>query len=238
MIMRNTLLFGSWIFLATSTAVAQDSVRLIEVFRPDYQYRVSCRVDIEGTLKLPAGKDPAGQTLKISGTSAIGYHERVLSIAQGRVAKVVRKVQKMDFARKVGDQDQENKLRPEVNLLVIQRLDNVEVPFSPQGPLLLGEIELVRTDVFTPALAGLLPKAPVKKGDDWAADLEAVKELTDLEKITKGGLTCRFEGIDRVNAHLARVDFKGVINGIGEDGPAQHDLEGFYVFDLKSNHII
>src|SRR5262245_16463535 len=143
----------------------------------------------------------------------------------------------MDFARKVGDQDQENKLRPDVSLLVIQRLDNVEVPFSPQGPLLLGEIELVRTDVFTPALAGLLPRAPVKMGDEWAADLDAVKELTDLEKIIKGGLTCRFEGIDRVNAQLARVGFKGVINGVGEDGPAQHELEGYYNFDLKSNHI-
>ncbi len=235
--MRGLFIFGPFVWFATATVAAQDTVRLIEVFRPDYQYRVSCRVDIEGSLKLPIGKDPAAQSLKISGASTIKYDERVLSVAQGRVDKTVRKVQKMDFARKVGDQDQEYKLRPDVSLLVIQRLDNVEVPFSPQGPLLLGEIELVRTDVFTPALAGLLPKAPVKSGDDWPADFEAVKELTDLEKITKGGLTCRFEGTDRVDAHRARVGFKGVIIGVGEDGPAQHDLEGYYIFDLKGNHI-
>ena len=235
--MRGLFTAVTAILLAATTLAAQDAVRLIEVFRPDYQYRVSCRVEIEGTLKLPAGKDAAGPTLKISGTSTIKYDERVLSVAQGRVDKTVRKVQKMVFARKVGDQDQESKLRADLSLLVIQRIDNVEVPFSPQGPLLLGEIELVRTDVFTPALAGLLPKAPVKMGDDWPADFEALKELTDLEKITKGGLTCRCEGTDRVDAHRARVGFKGVINGVGEDGPAQHDLEGYYIFDLKGNHI-
>lgn len=235
--MRVALFAVSLNFVATSLVVAQDTVRLIEVFRPDYQYRVSCRVDIEGTLTLPAEKNVASKTLKISGASSIKYHERVLSIGQGKVDKTVRLIQKMDFARKVGEQDQENKLRPDVSLLVIQRLDNVEVPFSPHGPLLLGEIELVRTDVFTPALAGLLPKVPAKTGDEWAADLDAIKELTDLEKIAKGGLTCRFEGIDRVNAQLARVGFKGVINGVGEDGPAQHELEGYFNFDLKSNHI-
>ena len=245
---------GSWIatvllFLSRAFVAAQDPVRLIEVFKPDYQYRVSCRVEIEGSLKLPPEKNPSepplgkgavggpGQTLKIAGKSVIEYHERVLSMGQGRVDKTVRKVHRMDFTRNVGGQDQESKLRADVNLLVIQRLQNLEVPFSPLGPLLWGEIELVRTDVFTPALVGLLPKAPVRKDDDWAADLEAVKELTDLEKINKGGLTCRFEGIDAVNVRLARVSFKGVINGVGEDGPAEHNLEGFFFFDLKSNHI-
>jgi len=235
--MRIALFAVSLIVVGTSVLSAQETVRLIEVFRPDYQYRVSCRVDIAGTLTVPASKNAASQTLKISGASSIKYHERVLSLAQGKAAKTVRLVQKMDFSRKVGEQDQENKLRPDVSLLVIQRLDNVEVPFSPQGPLLLGEIELVRTDVFTPALAGLLPRAPVKTGDEWPADLDAIKELTDLEKVAKGALTCRFEGIDRVNAQLARVGFRGVINGVGEDGPAQHELEGFFNFDLKSNHI-
>src|SRR5437016_2731584 len=180
------MLIASMLFCVATIARAQDTVRLIELFPPDYQYRVSCRVAIEGTLKLPPGKDQPAQTLKITGKSAIDYHERVLSATSGKVDKTVRKVHQMDFTRNVGGQDQESKLRGEVNLLVIQRLQNLEVPFSPQGALTLGEIELVRTDVFTPALAGLLPKAPVRAGDAWTADVEAVKELTDLETIDKG----------------------------------------------------
>jgi hypothetical protein len=234
--MRVTISLAAW-SLAASIAFAQDSVRLIETFPPDYQYRVSCRVHIEGALKVPATKDRAAQTLKIAGKSVIEYHERILTVAQGKVDKTVRKVHQMDFTRKVGDQDQETKLRADVNLLVIQRLQNLEVPFSPLGPLLWSEIDLVRTDVFTPALAGLLPRAPVKAGDGWTAEFDAVKELTDLDKINKGGLNCKFEGIDPVNPRLARVGFQGVLSGVGEDGPAEHNLEGYFLFDLKSHHI-
>lgn len=234
--MRATISLAAWCLLA-SNSLAQEPVRLIETFPPDYQYRVSCRVHIEGSLKLPPAKDQAAQTLKVTGKSVIEYHERVLTVTQGKVDKTVRKVHQMDFTRKVGDQDQENKLRADVSLLVMQRLQNLEVPFSPLGPLLWSEIDLVRTDVFTPALAGLLPKAPVKTGQTWTAEFDAVKELTDLDKINKGALTCKFEGLDAVNPRLARVAFKGVLNGLGEDGPAEHDLEGYYLFDLQSHHI-
>ncbi|MCI0683172.1 MAG: hypothetical protein L0Y71_13810 [Gemmataceae bacterium] len=234
--MRTALAFAVWCH-AAAFAAAQEPVRLVETFPPDYQYRVSCRVNIDGSLTLPPTKDRSAQSLKVSGKSVIDYHERVLTVAHGKVDKTVRKVHQMEFTRKVGDQDQANKLRADVNLLVIQRLQNLEVPFSPLGPLLWSEIDLVRTDVFTPALAGLLPKAPVKAGATWTAEFDAVKELTDLDKLSKGGLNCTFEGIDPVNPRLARVGFRGVLNGVGEDGPAEHELEGYYLFDVKSQHI-
>jgi hypothetical protein len=235
--MRRLMVTATILLSAAPMARAQDAVRLIELFSPDYQYRVSCRVAVEGTLKLPPAKDRAAPTLKITGKSAIDYHERVLSATNGKVERTVRKVQQMDFTRNVGGQDQESKLRGEVSLLVIQRLQNLEVPFSPQGPLTLGEIELVRTDVFTPALVGLLPKAPVRPGETWVADVDAVKELTDLETIDKGRLTCRYEGVEAGNQRLARVSFQGSIRGVGEDGQAEHQLDGYYLFDLQSHNI-
>ncbi len=234
--MRGSLMSAA-LFCWASSATAQDPVRLIELFPPSYQYRVSCRVAIEGTLRLPPAKDQKTQTIKVAGKSVIEYHERVLSLAQGKVDKTVRKVERMEFVRNVDGQDQESKLRPEVSLLVIQRLQNLEVPFSPQGPLLWSEIDLVRTDVFTPALAGMLPRAPIRQGETWAADLEAVKELTDLDVIKKGGLTCKYEGAEPGNPRVARISFQGTINGVGEDGPAEHQLDGYYFFDLQSNHL-
>src|SRR2546422_9858634 len=56
--MQRAMLAGLTFFVLTSLLNAQDSVRLIEVFRPDYQYRVSCRVEIEGMLRLPADTLP------------------------------------------------------------------------------------------------------------------------------------------------------------------------------------
>ena len=38
-------------------------------------------------------------------------------------------------------------------------------------------------------------------------------------------------------ARNARVGFQGTIRGIGEDGPARHQLDGYLFFDLVSNHI-
>src|SRR5207253_566421 len=79
--------------------------------------------------------------------------------------------------------------------------------------------------------------APIRSGETWAADLEAVKELTDLDVIKKGGLTCKYEGPEAGNPRVVRVSFQGTINGVGEDGPAEHQLDGYYFFDLQSHHM-
>src|SRR5439155_10418418 len=143
-------------------------------------------------------------------SSLIDYDERVLSTKAGQVDKTLRIYRQVDFQRRIGDRPQEATIRPEVRRLVVLRLNHVEVPFSPEGPLLWGEIDLVRTDVFTPALAGLLPQQAVMPGDRWQADTMAVKELTDLERIDDGGLACTLEAITTlVGRQQARVSFQG-----------------------------
>jgi hypothetical protein len=101
-----------------------------------------------------------------------------------------------------------------------------------------GEIDMVRTDVFTPALADLLPTKAVKVGDSWQANRSAVQEITDLERIEEGGLTCKLESIVTLaKRRHARISFQGTIRGLGEDGLAKHQLDGFFFFDLESNHL-
>src|SRR5687767_5413383 len=136
-----------------------DAVRLSETFAKDSQYYVACQVEITGTLTIPGKEKQASpQSLKIAGKSAIKYDERILQVgADRRVERTVRQYRQLEFERKVGDDDQQSKLRPEAHRLVILRHNQYEVPFCPAGPLTWGEIELVRTDVFVPALQGLLP---------------------------------------------------------------------------------
>jgi hypothetical protein len=125
-----------------------------------------------------------------------------------------------------------------VRRLILLRHKNAEVPFSPDGPLTWGEIELVRTDVFTPALTGLLPPGPVRPGDRWAAAAAAVRELTDLEQVDDGRLDCRFEQTTEVGGRrYARVAVSGSVRGTNEDGPNRQQLDGYYFFDLESNHL-
>jgi hypothetical protein len=241
---RSGLPFWFWALAtalgATPVGRAQEAARLREDFFPGYQYHVSCRTEVSGSLTPPPGKDlVAPKPLPVAGFSVIEYDERVLSQGtDGQVQKTFRVVRKMDFQRKVGNQPQQSSLRPGVRRLVVLRLQNAEVPFSPDGPLTWGEIDLVRTDVFTPALAGLLPDRAVRPGDKWTAGAGAVQELTDLERIEEGQLECRFEQVTVVERRrFARIALSGTVRGVNEDGPTRHQLDGYFLFDLESQHL-
>jgi hypothetical protein len=213
---------------------------LREAFPAGYQYHVSCRVELSGNLGLPAEK--AGtppRSLTVTGTSAIEYDERVLSAGKdGQVDKTMRVYRRIDFQRKVGDRPQESTIRPGVRRLVVLRHENAEVPFSPDGPLTWGEIDLVRTDVFTPALTGMLPDKAVAIGDRWKATKASIQELTDMERIEEGEVECRFDQVTTLsNRRHARISFSGTVRGINEDGPNRQQLEGHFFFDLESHHI-
>src|SRR5437667_7486776 len=200
--------------ICASSAAADEPVRLQERFAPGSQYHVSCRVELSGTLALPADKSQAApKPLTVTGTSAIEYDERVLTVANdGQVQKTVRIYRRVDFDRKVGDQPQKTTIRPAVRRLIVLRLKHKEVPFSPDGPLTWGEIDLVRTDVFTPALAGMFPQGSARPGERWAATNAAIEELTDMERIDEGRIECRLEEITTLSGRRhARVSFAGTV---------------------------
>jgi len=226
------------VLLSGGSSSADDPVRLRELFPADYQYHVSTRVELSGKLTLPPPqKDKNPVTLNVTGTSAIEYDERVLDAKDGTVGRTVRNYRRLDFERKVGDQAQKGTLRPEVRRLVLLREKQFKGPFSPEGPLTLDEIDQIRTDVFTPALTGLFPEGAVKAGDRWTALTSAVQELTDLDRI-EGKLECKLEGIVMLEKRRhARVALSGTIKGITEDGPGEHRLDGYFYFDLESNHL-
>jgi hypothetical protein len=218
---------------------ATGPIRLHEAFPADYQYQVSVRVELEGSLNVPDPKQSAPKSVRVTGQSAIDYDERILATGkEGRVEKTVRHYRRIEFQRVVGDQPQTSTLRQQVRRLVVLRHEQSEVPFSPDGPLTWAEIDLVRTDVFTPTLSGLLPDKPVQPGDRWTAAPAAVRELTDLERIEDGGLECQFEQLTNLNGRrYARVGFSGAVRGVNEDGPNRQQLEGYFFFDLESAHL-
>ncbi|MBI1914438.1 MAG: hypothetical protein HYS12_06825 [Planctomycetes bacterium] len=223
-------------------------VRLSERFPVGYQYQVRTRVQLSGSLAVPGEKGKlAPKPVSITGESAIDYDERVLALDRdGRVGKTVRVFRRIDVERQLGDTTQKTGLRQGVRRVVMLRLNNREVPFSPDGPLTWGEIDLLRTDVFTPALVGLLPDGAVHVGERWQASTLSVQELTDLEKIDGGTLACRLERVEQAGSIMqrqeprrrqARVSLSGTVRGTNEDGPTRQELEGYFLFDLESNHL-
>jgi hypothetical protein len=218
---------------------AEETYRLQERFAVGYLYHVRTRVELSGSLTPPAEKGKEAKQVKVNGSSAIDYDERILTRDEkGMVKKTIRICRRLDFHRTLAGQPQELALRSAVRRLVILRRGPTEVPFSPDGPLTWGEIDAVRTDVFAPALAGLLPTGDVRVGERWTAAEIAVQELTDLEKIEEGKIDCRLEKVvAEGKRRLARVSLAGTIRGVGEDGTARHRLAGHYQFDIDGNFL-
>src|SRR5262245_953356 len=176
---------------------ADDPVRLVEKSAVGAVYRVTSNSTISGELQTPAEKDKPSERVKIGGRSAIDYAERTLA-AEPKDAehKTLRIYEKIDFRKTAGDRTDEMTLRPSVRRLVLMKKGSAKVPFSPDGPLMWGEIDLLRTDILVPALAGLLPAGDIRAGDSWKAGAAAATELTDLEKIEKGEVTCTLEKVE------------------------------------------
>lgn len=216
---------------------AQTRIILREKMQPGQRYHVSSRVDLSGNMTVPAaGKDAKDKQIRITGTSAVDYHERILTFDKGEVTKTIRQYERLNFEREVGGEPQRDSLRPEIRKLVLLRRNQNEVPYSPDGALTWGEIDMVRTDVFAPALSGLLPDDAVQIGSRWQAKTSAVQELTDLERIESGVLMCTFEAQNTLGGRrVARIAITGLVRGVGEDGPARHQLDGFCFFDLDAN---
>ena len=74
--------------------------------------------------------------------------------------------------------------------------------------------------------------------DRWNAAAFAVQELTDLDKIEEGSVSCQLGKVETQNGHRqARITFSGSVRGVGEDGPTRHTLDGYLLFDMQSNHV-
>jgi hypothetical protein len=191
---------------------------------------------VNGKLSIPpTEKGKPAQPIPLIGTSQVLYDERVLRPDDVELIKTVRIYRTLELERTIGPVKQEASLRPSVRRLVIIKSGERKAPFSPDGPLTWGEIDLIRTEVLNPVLIpGLLPTQPVRPGNSWKASAAAVQELTDMEKIDEGDITVEFVGVAKpAGQQLARLRLRGTVRGVNEDGPNRQKFDGTAYFDLQ-----
>jgi hypothetical protein len=219
---------------------AQEPVRLSEKFDTAEATRVEVRVTLSGRVTVPGEKGKPAQTLPINGSSTLIYDERPLPADDPKTSRVARLYRDVRFTRTVGPQEQTADIRPSVRRMVVMRSDRgKKAPFSPDGPLTWGEIDVVRTDLFAPALVpGLLPAGPVKPGAAWPMTPAAVAELTDIVPIDDGRLNVEYvSDIELDGRRYAKFTISGAVRGVGEDGPTRQKLDGIGYFDLDSGRL-
>jgi hypothetical protein len=217
---------------------AQDAITLTEAFAPGTQYTVNLKTDMTGELTLPSsGGSKAPQTVAMTGSSKLVYTERVLTAAEGGALRVVRQYRDVAFQRTTGSREQLATLRGSVSRLVVMRNEaGAKVPFSPDGPLTWGEIDAIRTDLFTPVLAaGLLPEKPVKPGDSWPISKSAQQDLTEMSPVESSTLKITFVSMVTVKDQpMARLSLSGTVTGATEDGPGVQTIDGTMYFNTKT----
>src|SRR5262249_1098577 len=73
----------------------------------------------------------------------------------------------------------------------------------------------------------------------WTAAPAAVRELTELEKVTEGDLKITFVGVVNFeNKNRARLSISGTLKGVDDNGPCRHTLDGTAYVDLDSSMLV
>ena len=110
----------------------EEAVRLAETFQPGQTFHVTTKVQLSGTLTPPA--DPkakaAPKPVKLEGTSAIAYDERILDsgTADNPAPRTLRIYRRVELERTVEDEVQESSLRPTVRRLVRPQMPDAALP--------------------------------------------------------------------------------------------------------------
>ena len=153
------------LLLVPLSAVAQPAaIRLAEKFDDQAPYRVELKTTLAGKLSVPAAeKDKPAEEVAVVGGSRFVYDERPLPL-DDKSARAIRAYRTVEVNRTVGDREQKADIREAVRRMVVMRSDKgKKAPFSPDGPLTLNEIDVVRNDIFPVVLVpGLLPANAVK----------------------------------------------------------------------------
>ncbi|MCX7666614.1 MAG: hypothetical protein N2112_13835 [Gemmataceae bacterium] len=241
--MRRTilLLLPALIFFTSILPLrGQEPILLLEKPDTKLEFHIEADSTSSGEILVPLeeGKPPVKQL--ISGAARYVYNERILPVdPKAAEVRTIRLYSKYDLKRSIGDVRQEISLRPEVKRLVLLKKGTAKIPFSPDGPLSWGEIDLVRRDLLLPAFAQVCPTTPVKPGDTWTVDEKTTLEISGLMELNKGSqLTAKFENLVRSGTkEIATLSIKGTLLGQNEDGPSQQKLDIVLSIDVNKRFI-
>ncbi len=227
------------LILTAAPMWGQDRILLKESTDPGTAYRISTRTQLSGRITIPVGEGQPAKSVTIQGICTTAYREEILptDISMGE-RRTLRSYEAFDFRKVVADVDRRMTLRPAISLMVFLEKQGKRVPFSPDGPLSWNEIEMLRTEMFLPALTDLLPGKEIKVLDTWKLSPETARDLTDLEKVDDCELIGRFVQLTTLGGRkVAEVMISGSAKGVNEDGPTKHTLKGTVYFDLEAKAV-
>lgn len=135
---------------------------------------------------------------------------------------------------RVGDQKETTRLPASLSTIVAARRDKQLELISPDGALARKELDVISLpgDVLT--VYRLLPDQPVKVGQQWRHDADALAALLNLEHV---GVNETKSELVKVENGLAQMRITGLVKGRASGVATEMRITGDYRYDLQWQHI-
>jgi hypothetical protein len=191
-------------------------------------------VEVEGKLKLNAdGKELKHLPIKVQGE--LQYVERVVKQSkQWTDVRLLRSYRTAKANLRLHQSDLTTTLRADRTLIAAAANEKQAVLFSPGGPLIREELDLLEVPGSGLALESLLPAAAVKVGGQWTLSEVTVARLLGLDAVSEHDITCT---LDSVKDNVAIASLAGKVAGAVEGVSSDIELKGKLNFDLKQKAV-
>jgi hypothetical protein len=198
-------------------------------------FRVRVELDVEGNVNVPrnalVSKEKASQH-PLKAKSVLDWEERIIGFESDRtVAAAERFFYEAEGEGKSGNSSRKLELRKESQYVLVRRIDDRWLTYSPDTYLSGAELELLELPASSLAMDGMLPQVPVAPGDTYKPEKAILAKLLSLASVEDSDVVGEVDSIDDV---AAKLHFKGKVQGSVAGVPTTIDLVGKMVFDRQT----
>lgn len=210
------------------------SISLHSSRQPGETTRVEALLEVSGDLSLVDNDKVAKLPLAVN--AKLVYDEKLLVGAPNSLASL-RALRHYDHARadiNIEKGSVHPELRAERRLIGATVSKSGATLFSPDGPLLREELDLIDMQGNSLALESLLPTEAVSQGQRWPLKSEALGLLLGLEATSASDVECLL--VDVADGS-AKVELSGSVHGAIHGVASEIELRAKYKFDLEVGRI-
>jgi hypothetical protein len=221
-------------FALPGLAGAADTYDLRPSLQPGNLTHVNIVLQVGGDAILAADGKKTSHPMSV--VANVDYDERLLSVTRSATEKrrSLRYYDTANVAIKIDQGGQKPSLRESRRLVSAQADAKSVTLFSPSGPLMRDELDLIELPASSLIVDEMLPSVPVAVGGTWSHDDHVMCALLGLDAASAVNVTSRLaEVVDGKAKIVLEGKLKGAAIGVG----TEIDVKAKYDFDLKTKRV-
>ncbi|WP_254514020.1 hypothetical protein [Anatilimnocola floriformis] len=206
---------GTATYAADDAKPSKDGALLLAVNSNETRtQRVKVAVEVSGQMKMnPTGREVKFLPMSVTADQLFLQRRLPETKPAGKDSAATRLVRHYETAEtkfNLKNTEFSEKLRDERRLVVLQAESDEGIYFSPEGPLLREELELIDVPGTGVLPESLLPGKALKVGETWPVPDAAVVRLLSLDAVHKHDVVGKF---DELRDGIAILSLEGKVTG-------------------------